>query len=91
MLPASIFLVASGAAHSPAFLWSGRSGAGLAGGDYLHEVSGADLQKTIAGLTTGAPAQGPLFFPAKTPEVITIFLHDELTTEDVRTLGTREV
>jgi len=86
-----MFAVVSAAAatsHSPAFLWSGRPSAGLLGGDYLHEVSGAELQNTVAGLVSGAVAQ-PLLnkAAASTPEVLAVFLHDELATEDVRTRG----
>jgi len=75
--------------HSPAFIWSGRPGAGLLGGDYLHEVTGTELQKTVEGLASGAVAQ-PLLnkVPAGTPEVLAVFLHDELATDDVRTHGT---
>ena len=85
----AVLVAATVATHSPAFLWSGRPSAGLLGGDYLHEVSGAELQNTIAGLTSGAVAH-PLVTKAAavTPEVLAVFLHDELATEDVRTRGT---
>jgi hypothetical protein len=73
--------------HTPAFLW-GRSGVGLHdGGDYLHEVSGAELQKTVTGLARGAGAQPLVSSSKEKPEVLTIFLHDELATDDVRALG----
>ena len=39
----AIVSAAAASQHSPAFLWSGRPGAGLVGGDYLHELSGVEL------------------------------------------------
>ena len=86
-----MFAVVSAAAatsHSPAFLWSGRPSAGLVGGDYLHELSGAELQNTVAGLVSGTVTQPLVTKAAAKPEVLAVFLHDELATEDVRTHGT---
>jgi len=86
-----MFAVVSAAAatsHSPAFLWSGRPSAGLLGGDYLHELSGAELQNTVAVLVSGTVTQPLVTKVATNPEVLAVFLHDELATEDVRTHGT---
>jgi len=73
--------------HSPAFFWSGRPGMGLAGGDYLHEASGADLQRAVSAMGRAAAQEPLLSKPAQSPEVQLVFLYDELGTEDVRTLG----
>jgi hypothetical protein len=88
-------LSAVATAHSPAFLWSGmrsNQNAGLwSEGDYHHEVSGAELQNAVAALASRTVAQ-PLVnkVPEVAPEVLTVFLHDELATDDVRTRGTSE-
>ena len=84
----AIVSAAAASQHSPAFLWSGRPSAGLLGGDYLHELSGVELQNTVAGLASGAVTQPLVTKAAATkPEVVAVFLHDELATEDVRTHG----
>ena len=88
IVSAAIVSAAAASQHSPAFLWSGRPGAGLLGGDYLHELSGVELQNTVAGLASGAVTQPLVTKAAATkPEVVAVFLHDELATEDVRTHG----
>ena len=83
----AIVSAAAASQHSPAFLWSGRPSAGLLGGDYLHELSGVELQNTVAGLASGAVTQPLVTKAATTPEVVAVFLHDMLATEDVRTHG----
>jgi len=75
------------AAHSPAFLWSGRPNMGMSGSDYLHEVSGVHLQQTVAGLARATSSLPLLSTPAQAPEVQVVFLYDELSTDDVRSLG----
>ena len=86
---AAVVSAAVATSHSPAFLWAGRPVQGLLGGDYLHELSGAELQNTVAGLVSGGAAQPLVTAPTSlAPEVLAVFLHDELATEDVRTHGT---
>lgn len=78
---------AGAAAYSPAFLWAGRPGMGLVGNtDHLAEVHGAELQQAVAGWARASAA--PLLSgPVQAPEVQVIFLYDQLSTEDVRALG----
>ena len=75
-------------AYSPAFLWAGRPGMGLVGNtDHLTEVHGAELQQAMAGWASASTAAPLLSGPVQAPEVQVVFLYDQLSTEDVRALG----
>ena len=61
---------------------------GLVGNtDHLAEVHGAELQQAMAGWASASTAAPLLSGPVQAPEVQVVFLYDQLSTEDVRALG----